>query len=200
MVEKINAPDKDQAVKEDILGSAERVFQKWGLNKTTMEDIASEAQKGKSTLYYYFKSKEEIFEAVITRQIEQLLMSAKKSVEHVSSSKEKLKLYVISSLKEIHKFGMVFSIVRDEIKGNRSYVDKISQKIKDSEKDFIKDILLEGVASKEINFKIEELEIVSETILGIIYALHMFLFRDNRDDLETSQKIEITARLIANGM
>jgi AcrR family transcriptional regulator len=39
---------KDGDVKNSILEAAKRVFQKWGLNKTTMEDIAHEAGKGKS--------------------------------------------------------------------------------------------------------------------------------------------------------
>ena len=34
---------KDDIVRAEILKAAERVFQKWGINKTTMEDIAREA-------------------------------------------------------------------------------------------------------------------------------------------------------------
>lgn len=47
---------KDELLKEKILTGADMLFQKYGLTKTTMEDIAREAGKGKSTLYYYFKS------------------------------------------------------------------------------------------------------------------------------------------------
>ena len=61
---------KDDLVKAEILKAAERVFQKWGSNKTTMEDIAREAGKGKSTLYYYYQSKEEIFDAVVIVEFE----------------------------------------------------------------------------------------------------------------------------------
>lgn len=200
MVETSNISQKDQVVKEEILRAAEIVFQKWGLNKTTMEDIAREADKGKSTLYYYYKSKEEILEAVIGRQLEELLSGAKKCVASVSSSKEKLKLYVITSLKEIHKFGMVYSILRDDIKGNKALIEKTSEKIIESEKIFIKEILLAGIKSKELNFEEEELNVVATTVLGIIYALDMYLFMDDRDNIETSQKIEIMAKLIANGI
>ena len=59
---------KNNLVKAAILQAAERLFQKWGINKTTMEDIAHEARKGKSTLYYYFKSKEDVLEAVAVAQ------------------------------------------------------------------------------------------------------------------------------------
>ncbi|MFW6389223.1 MAG: TetR/AcrR family transcriptional regulator, partial [Marinilabiliaceae bacterium] len=48
-----------------ILKSARELFAKFGYRKTTMEDIAQALRKGKSSLYYYFKNKEEIFQAVI---------------------------------------------------------------------------------------------------------------------------------------
>lgn len=44
--------NKDDLVKTSFLQAAEKLFQRWGINKTTMEDIAREAGKGKSTLYY----------------------------------------------------------------------------------------------------------------------------------------------------
>jgi AcrR family transcriptional regulator len=43
-----------------ILDAAERVFQRRGLDATTMDDIAAEAQLAKGTLYLYFATKEEL--------------------------------------------------------------------------------------------------------------------------------------------
>ncbi|MCK5345643.1 MAG: helix-turn-helix transcriptional regulator, partial [Candidatus Heimdallarchaeota archaeon] len=47
--------------KERILNGALKVFQKQGIEKATMDEIAKEADFGKATLYYYFESKEDIF-------------------------------------------------------------------------------------------------------------------------------------------
>jgi AcrR family transcriptional regulator len=47
-----------------IINAAESQFIRFGFRKTTMEDIAKAAGIGKATLYYYFKSKEEIFAAM----------------------------------------------------------------------------------------------------------------------------------------
>ncbi|RLD78380.1 MAG: TetR/AcrR family transcriptional regulator, partial [Bacteroidetes bacterium] len=55
-------------IKENILDVAQSIFRKYGFKKTTMDEIAKAARKGKSTLYYYFKSKEEIFAAVIEKE------------------------------------------------------------------------------------------------------------------------------------
>ncbi len=47
-----------------IINAAESQFVRFGFRKTTMEDIAKAAGIGKATLYYYFKSKEDIFAAM----------------------------------------------------------------------------------------------------------------------------------------
>lgn len=52
--------NKKDITKTEILEAAEKVFQKWGLNKITMEDIAEASGRCKGSLYYYYKDKEEI--------------------------------------------------------------------------------------------------------------------------------------------
>ncbi|MBC8213407.1 MAG: TetR/AcrR family transcriptional regulator [Candidatus Marinimicrobia bacterium] len=51
--------------KELILKSAINVFKSKGLDGATMDEIAQNAGFGKATLYYYFKSKEEIFNSIL---------------------------------------------------------------------------------------------------------------------------------------
>ena len=51
----------------DILDAAERRFFLAGFEKTTMDEVALEANYTKRSLYYYFKSKEEIYLSIITR-------------------------------------------------------------------------------------------------------------------------------------
>src|SRR5260370_12505031 len=48
-----------------ILAAAERQFAKAGLPGSRTDEIAAEAGVNKALLYYYFKSKEHLYEAVI---------------------------------------------------------------------------------------------------------------------------------------
>lgn len=48
-----------------ILDGALRVFKSKGLEHATMDEIAHEADFGKATLYYYYKSKEDIFNTIL---------------------------------------------------------------------------------------------------------------------------------------
>ena len=54
-----------KARKKLILDSALEVFKSKGIEHATMDEIALEADFGKATLYYYFKSKEEIFNTIL---------------------------------------------------------------------------------------------------------------------------------------
>ena len=59
-----------EEVRTHIVGVARKIFTRYGFRKTTMEEIAAASRKGKSSIYYYFKSKEEIFRAVVEREAE----------------------------------------------------------------------------------------------------------------------------------
>ncbi|MBN1781186.1 TetR/AcrR family transcriptional regulator [bacterium] len=52
---------------QDILDAAEKVFFSKGLSEATMDDVASEAELSKGTLYLYFKSKEDMYLAITSR-------------------------------------------------------------------------------------------------------------------------------------
>jgi len=58
---------KERKDRQDlILNGALQVFKSKGIEGSTMDEIALESGFGKATLYYYFKSKEEVFAAILT--------------------------------------------------------------------------------------------------------------------------------------
>lgn len=57
---------------ENILSAAKKLFEDKGIVATTMDDIAKEADYSKSTMYVYFKSKEEIIQHIILESMIQL--------------------------------------------------------------------------------------------------------------------------------
>jgi AcrR family transcriptional regulator len=63
-----------------ILSTAQKLFQEKGLGMVTMEDIARAAGMGKSSMYYYYKSKEEIFNAVFETEINEILLETIKQI------------------------------------------------------------------------------------------------------------------------
>lgn len=80
---------KKQALTEfhrgSILAAAERLFAERGTEKTTMDDIAREAEYSKATLYVYFQSKEEIVNAILLSGMVLLQKKIKEAIESNSN-------------------------------------------------------------------------------------------------------------------
>ena len=58
--------------RQQIIVAAKRVFSEKGFNKSTMEDIAKEAELSPGTLYLYFKNKEELYASLSLRILQYL--------------------------------------------------------------------------------------------------------------------------------
>src|SRR5579872_7594177 len=84
---------KEETVVQDIIETARALFQRSGFKKTTMGDIARSLGKAKSSLYYYYPSKEDIFEAVLHSEMDELLDQIHQSIRNATSSREKLIIY-----------------------------------------------------------------------------------------------------------
>ncbi|EEM11187.1 MULTISPECIES: TetR/AcrR family transcriptional regulator [Bacillus] len=64
--------------RNEILDTAEKLFVSKGYMKTTVNDILREIGIAKGTFYHYFKSKEEVMDAIITRIVNAGVVAAKK--------------------------------------------------------------------------------------------------------------------------
>lgn len=58
--------------RNNIIEAAKKLFQERGISQTTMDDIAKEADYSKSTIYVYFKSKNDIYDHIIYRSMSML--------------------------------------------------------------------------------------------------------------------------------
>jgi AcrR family transcriptional regulator len=150
--------NKDDIVLKEIISGARTLFEKFGLKKTTMEDIAKEVGKGKSSLYYYFPSKYEIFEAVVDQEITELFSLAQKAVDKAPTAKEKLKAYAKVRLNKINKLGNLSQVVKNDLMDNMSVVMNIKKKHEVTQVNMIRGIILTGIERGEFK-KIKEPEV-----------------------------------------
>ncbi|MDX2500503.1 MAG: TetR/AcrR family transcriptional regulator [Deltaproteobacteria bacterium] len=82
--------------RQQIIVAAKRVFSEKGFSKTTMEDIAREAELSPGTLYLYFKNKDELY-ASLSLRILQYMNIRLEDVTKETDSNPKQK---IDSIKE----------------------------------------------------------------------------------------------------
>ncbi|MWV45186.1 TetR family transcriptional regulator [Paenibacillus sp. HJL G12] len=73
-----------------MIEAAERVFNRKGLDKATMQDISTEAQMGVATVFRYFPKKDKIIVAVATKIVESQLQTFEEVVSRPGTCYEKL--------------------------------------------------------------------------------------------------------------
>ncbi len=80
--------------RERLLDVARQLFASNGVERTTMNDIATASDKGRRTIYTYFKNKKEIYDAVIERDSDAIIMRLRQVVASDLEPEEKLRKYL----------------------------------------------------------------------------------------------------------
>lgn len=81
--------------REKLIDVARNLFARKGIENTTMGDIADASEKGRRTIYTYFRSKKAIYEAVIEAESEQIVDRMRKVYALDLPPLEKLRRFVI---------------------------------------------------------------------------------------------------------
>ena len=82
--------------RDKIVSVADRLFGRFGFQKTSMDEIAKIARKAKGSLYYHFSSKEDIFKEVVQNEIGAVKLQLSPIVnDEESSAEKKLVKYLI---------------------------------------------------------------------------------------------------------
>ncbi len=79
-----------QARIEMILRAGLQVFSQYGYHNASMDLIAEQAELGKSTLYYYYKSKDELLYAILENGVSEFFLKLEKAFQHTSDTLEKI--------------------------------------------------------------------------------------------------------------
>lgn len=184
-------------MKNSIIQAARTVFSKYGFKKTTMDDIARAAGKGKSSLYYYFKSKEEVFEIILEYEVNILRDELMKAINTSESPTQKLRTYVLKRMEMFHNLVNFYDSFRQEYFENYGFIERIRKSYDDEEKTIISKIIQEGVDNHIFNVKN-----VNLTAMAIIMAMKGFEFPwatvDNNDKIVND--IDNLLEILFNGL
>lgn len=80
--------------RDKLIEVARQLFARKGVENTTMLDIANASEKGRRTIYTYFKNKREIHQAVIERESEQIVSRQRQILQSDATAAEKLRQFL----------------------------------------------------------------------------------------------------------
>ncbi len=90
-----------QKTRAKLVDVARQLFAKKGVEDTTMNDIVVASRKGRRTLYTYFKSKEQIYMAVVESELEMLSDRLTEAAERAVSPDKKILELIMTHLDTI---------------------------------------------------------------------------------------------------
>lgn len=146
--------------RQTLVDVARQLFAKKGLENTTMNDIALASGKGRRTLYTYFKSKEDIYFAVIESELERLSDKMDEVAMRKIRPQEKIIELIYTHLSMIKETVMRNGNLRAAFFRNIWMVEKVRKNFDEDEIDLFRKVYSEGVAEGE--FDIDSVELVAD--------------------------------------
>lgn len=170
--------DKEEYRKKIII-SAGQIFSRFGFKKTTMDEIARALKMGKSSVYYYFKSKEEIFEAVVLYEANLLRNELTTAIKSVESPVDKMRNYVFVRMKSFEKLSNYYNAIFDRNLDHFDFIENIRAKYDREELAILRLILYDGARKKV--FKIENSEYTALAVQTALKGLEVPLFWQKKE-------------------
>ena len=171
---------EDIDIKNRIIEVAQDIFKRYGFKKSTMDEIAAAAGKGKSTLYHYFKSKEEVFAAVIEKEGNTMFKELNKIITANIDCKLKLKKYIITRMSLIDELSNLYSAIKSDYLNHFHFIQKYREKYDEYEILFIEQILQDGINKKEFNIDEDDTKMYAYGIATALKGLEIPFFLENK--------------------
>lgn len=183
--------------KDTIVNVALRVFGRLGVYKTTMNDIALAAQKGRRTIYQYFKSKEEVYEAVLEKETSNMIAPMREIVSSSESADLKLLRYSYQRIKSINKIARDHHAFKVGFINNDKVILKLRKRFDNFDTQLLTRILSEGMETGVFN--IEDLELTVKNFQIALRGMEIDFIRHDLNDY-CKKQLEHFVNIFFNGI
>lgn len=95
-------PSDDSGRRHELRAAAARLFRKVGYGQATVRDIASAVGMQSGSIFYYFKTKEEILVEVMSEGMRQFLEAARAAMTDTATPRMKLRTLLVGHLRALH--------------------------------------------------------------------------------------------------
>lgn len=108
-------------------------------------EIPHDAGKAKSSIYYYFESKEEIFEAIVEKEANELRTALEKVIREGNNPMGRLKDYIMFRLYHVKTASNFYAALKEDSLDQMRFVENIHKKFEEQEFQMVCDILDTGI-------------------------------------------------------
>lgn len=186
--------------RDKLIEIARQLFAHKGVENTTMNDIASASEKGRRTIYTYFRSKRDIYNAVVKTESDKIIERLTAITGSSAPPEQKLMDFIFTR----------FEATKESVSRNGSLragffldvrkVDRARRSTTAAESNILKQILLEGVKSGD--FDIASVDQTASMLILLLQGLDVSYIRDNFSEhgIEKLKLREYLQNFILNGI
>ncbi|MCK4748385.1 MAG: TetR/AcrR family transcriptional regulator [Bacteroidales bacterium] len=185
-------------VRAEIIHVARKIFTRYGFKKTTMEEIAAASRKGKSSIYYYFQSKEDIFRAVVEKEANELKVQLDRTIQTDSTPLEKLKAYILFRLHHVRTLKNFYAALNEEYLTHMDFILEIRKKFDSEELQSVQKILEQGM--RDGSFQINSSKIGAIAIATMMKGLELPLLLSSEHKTDRGELLDDLIRVLFYGI
>lgn len=188
---------KDNSKKQLITQVAQSIFSRYGMLKTTVDEIAKAARMGKASLYHYFSSKEDIFKEVVEQENRFLKEKIKEAIINEDTPQKKMKIYILKKMEYLKELANIHSALKEDYLEHYSFIEKIREKNSREELFTIREILQEG--DDKGFFEVNDIELTAFAIISALKGLE-YPWSINISFPEIESNIDKLLEILFNGI
>jgi AcrR family transcriptional regulator len=149
--------------REKIIETARNIFSRFGIKKSTMDEIARKIRMAKSTLYHYFKNKEEIFLEVVKRESATMKLKLKEAIEAADTPQDKFRKYARTRMIYLKELDNYYSTLTDAYFEFYPFTEGIRKDFTNFEMECLEKIFRDGV--KKGVFEMRNTRITAQMVI-----------------------------------
>lgn len=156
---------EDDKVRDEIVEASDTIFERYGYLRVSMQDISNECKKGRSTLYHYFKNKEEVLDAVCYRLFSHCLKESEATISKRRSFSANIESFNSTKLKNLRQVVSKYKLAIDDLRLDPSGFMFKFRRYTGEEVNIVKQIIKWGIENKDIaELPDEDVQFLAETL------------------------------------
>jgi AcrR family transcriptional regulator len=165
---------QSSTVKSRIVGAAAKFFSQFGFHKTTMGEIAQKLHKVKGAIYYYFESKEELYNEVLKQELKSVQIQLEEIVNSDSNPVEILERYAKNRFKLLNEAKNYHETIKADFIERYGFVDDVRKDFDEFERSQLLTILSKGKEEGLLEFS--DINSTVSLILMLLKSIEIPLF------------------------
>jgi TetR/AcrR family transcriptional regulator, cholesterol catabolism regulator len=199
---KEDASSNYQTRRDEIAKAAVRVFNRMGLEPASLKAVADELGSDRASLYYYFSSKDELFDDVVRSVVEKNYDLVKRIEASKVSPHRKLRELITGLMTSYGEhYPLLYIYIREnlsQVSDQRSAWSKYMRDLNRKTSDLVIAIVEQGYADGTFR-KVGSPRVVAYGVLGIVGWTNRW-FRPESSDVSAEEIGKVYAEMILSGL